>query len=478
MMKWIFTGVALLTLATSCVPTIVHKDAELAVPERYVSGVDSLMPADTVSTGAVSWRSFYKDTNLLVLIDSALQRNRELNIVTQEIIIAQNEVETRKGEYLPFVNVRAGAGVDKAGRYTRNGAVEDQLEVAPGKKFPDPVPSFGFSADVTWEVDIWKRLRNATKSAAMRYLSSIEGMNFVVTNIVSEIAMSYYELTALDNLLEAIDANIAILNNALNIVRQQKEAAKTTELAVKKFEAEVLRNQSHRYEVLQRIVETENRINFLVGRYPQRVKRDAASFLGTSFDSLSAGMPTQLLQNRPDVKQAEMGLQAAELDVDVARAKFYPSLNITAGAGYSSYSTRTLVTTPESMIYGLAGELMMPLINRKAITAAYVSSGARQIQAAFNYEKTVLNAYIEVSNQLAKIENMSNSVNVRRQQVEALTQSVDISNSLYLSARADYMEVLMTQRDALEAKMELIETKLEQLRSYVTIYQALGGGWH
>lgn len=477
-MKWILAGFAVAMVATSCVPTIVRKDAELAVPERYVEGVDSLVPTDTVSTGAVSWRNFYQDSDLVALIDSALQRNRELNIVVQEIIIAQNEVETRKGEYLPFVNVRAGAGIEKSGRYTRNGAVEDQLEVSPGTRFPDPVPSFGVSADVTWEVDIWKRLRNATKSSTMRYLSTIEGMNFVVTNIVSELAMSYYELQALDNLLDAIDTNVVILSNALNIVRQQKEAAKTTELAVKKFEAEVLKNQSHRYEVLQRITETENKINFLVGRYPQRVKRNSRRFLQMSFDSLRAGMPAQLLANRPDVKQAELELQAAELDIDVARARFYPSLNITAGAGYSSYSTKTLVTTPESMIYGLAGELMMPLINRNAIKASYFTAGARQVQSAFNFEKTVLNAYIEVANQLAKIENMSNSVNMREQQVEALTQSVDISNSLYLSARADYMEVLMTQRDALEAKMELIESKLDQLRSYVTIYQALGGGWH
>ena len=170
-------------------------------------------------------------------------------------------------------------------------------------------------------------------------------------------------------------------------------------------------------------------------------------------------------------------MKAADLDVDVARAQFYPTLNITAGAGMQAFNPRYFVTTPESMLYNLAGDLMMPVINRKAITAAYYSANARQIQTVFDYERTILNAYIEVANQVAKVENTRNALDRKSQQVDALIASVEIANSLYMSARADYMEVLMTQRDMLEARMQLIETKVEQMRAVVNIYQALGGGW-
>lgn len=470
-MKWIAVAIAAMITLTSCIPTIVHKTADVSVPPGYST------PSDSVNTGALRWRSFYNDSNLVALIDSGLRNNQELNIVLQEIYIASNEVDAKRGEYLPFVNFRAGAGVEKSGQYTRNGAVDENVEVTTGQKLPSPLPDLAVGADVSWEIDIWKRLRNATQASALRYLSTIEGTNYMITNLVAEIASSYYELMALDNLLEAVNANIEIQKNALRTVELQKQAARATELAVKKFEAEVLKNESRRYEILQRITETENHINYLVGRFPQHIDRDSKKFLQLSTDSLHAGIPTQLLENRPDVRQAELELRAADLDVDVAKARFYPSLNIIAGIGYQAFNPRYLVTSPESMVYSMAGELAVPVINRNAITAAYLNSSAKQIQSAYNYERTILNSYIEVSNQLAKINNLQNSFQRKQEQVAALTESVTISGDLFLSARADYMEVLMTQRDALEAKIELIDTKAQQMHTYVNVYQALGGGW-
>ncbi|MBN9400637.1 MAG: TolC family protein ['Candidatus Kapabacteria' thiocyanatum] len=458
-------------IVTSCVPTIVRKEVNTTMPERFDA------TRDTVSTGMMEWRTFYADSNLIAIIDTAMKNNQELNAVMQDILIAQNEANAKAGEYLPFVNVGAGAGLEKAGRYTRNGVVEEQLEATPGQRFPEPLPDFTIGARISWEVDIWRKLRNASDAATLRYLSTVEGTRFLVVNIVAELAGSYYELMALDNLLEALDATIDIQRKALAIVQQQKEAAKATELAVRRFDAEVSKNESRRYDILQRIVEVENRINLLLGRYPQHVQRPSERFLTMMPDSIKAGIPSLLLQNRPDVKQAELELKASDLDIDVARARFYPSFSIFAGLGFQTFDPKYIVTTPASLIYNLAGELVMPVINRAAIKAAYASAGAHQVQAAYNYERTVLNAYIEVANQLSKLENLRQSYERRNRQVEALTASVDIANSLFLSARADYMEVLLTQRDALEARMELIETKVQQMRAYVDVYRALGGGW-
>ncbi|MNR04754.1 Outer membrane protein OprM precursor [compost metagenome] len=191
-----------------------------------------------------------------------------------------------------------------------------------------------------------------------------------------------------------------------------------------------------------------------------------------------AGVPSQLLENRPDIKKAEMDLVAAKLDVKVAKAKFYPSLGISAGIGYEAFNTKYLLTSPESLMYSLAGDLVAPLINRNAIKASYITANAKQIQAVYNYERTLVNAYIEVANQLSKIKNTEQSYNLKSKQVQALNESIKISNDLFSSARADYMEVLLTQKDALESKFELIETKKQQLSAFVNIYKALGGGWN
>ncbi|EAZ81118.2 TolC family protein [Algoriphagus machipongonensis] len=459
-------------IVSSCkTPELAQKDVNNQVPESFNGS------QDTTTSATIAWQDYFKDPYLKALIDTALNNNQELNITLQEIQFAQTEVRARKGEILPSVDIGAGAGVDKVGRYTSQGANDANTEIKPGEEMPEPLQDYMLGANATWEVDIWKKLRNAKKAALTRYLASIEGKNFMVTNLISEISRSYYELLALDNQLEIIQQNIEIQTNALDIVKYQKEAARVTELAVRRFEAQVLDTKSLQFDIQQKIVETENRINFLVGRYPQHVARDHREFTDLIPDLVQSGIPSQLLANRPDIRQAELELEAAKIDVQVAKAEFYPSLRITAGVGFNAFKGSYLFTSPESLIYSLAGELTAPLINRNAIKANYIGANAKQIQAIYNYEQTILNAYVEVVNQLSNIQNLEKSYRLRTQQVSALTESIDISNELFKNARADYMEVLLTQRDALEARFDLVETKMKQMNAKVNIYQALGGGW-
>jgi len=467
-----YAGIIFLSVIFSaCAPTIVSKKENATVPTSYNSS------QDTTNTAKIQWRNYFTDPYLNALIDTALSNNQELNITLQEIVIANNEVRARKGEYLPFVGVKGAAGVEKVGRYTSQGANDANTEIKPGEEFPEPLPDYMVGVVANWELDIWRKLRNAKKSALMQYLASVDGKNFMVTNLIAEIANSYYELLALDNQLVNVKKNIDILNDALDIVRLQKQAARVTELAVRRFEAEVLKNQSRQYYIQQHIVETENRINFLIGRYPQPVQRDYLTFNDLVPDTIHAGIPSQLLANRPDIRQAEMKLAAAKLDVKVAKAKFYPSVGISAGIGFQAFNPSYLIKTPESLLYSLAGDLTAPLINRNAIKAAYYSANAQQIQAVYHYEQTILNAYIEVANQLSMITNLQRSYDLKSRQVQALTESIDIANVLFRSARADYMEVLLTQREALESKFELIETKKQQMNTMINMYKALGGGW-
>ncbi len=221
----------------------------------------------------------------------------------------------------------------------------------------------------------------------------------------------------------------------------------------------------------------ENRINVLMGRYPQRVARNDETFMAPVPDVVATGVPADLLENRPDVRAAKNALDAAKLDTKVVKARFYPSLSIEAGVGYESFNARHLVATPQSLAYDLAGNLVAPLLNRGGIEADYRAANARQIQAVCEYERTLLRAFTDVANQLATLENLTQRYEQLSEQAAALENAIEISDVLYRSARADYMEVLMTRRDFLDAQMELIETKKRQWQALVDIYQALGGGW-
>jgi multidrug efflux system outer membrane protein len=458
--------------AVSCsAPSAVVMSESKAIPESFGFSKDS------ANSSNLSWNNYFKDPNLVSLISIALKNNQELMITLQETEMAKNDIRVRKGALLPSVGLRAGTGVEKVGRYTSQGAGDATTQIAPGKEFPDPLTDFKVGAYANWEVDIWKKLHNSKKAAVSRYLSTIEGKNFVITNLIAEVADSYYELEALDSQLGIVKQNIQLQQNALEIVKLQKEAARATELAVQKFQAEVLASKSMEFQINQKIVETENTINFLLGRYPEKILRDNTNFLNLTPESIQSGIPSQLLANRPDVKQAELDLTAAKLDVKVARAEFYPSLDISAAFGLQAFKTSYLVKLPESLLYNLVGDLAAPLINRNAIKAEFANANARQLQVLYNYDRTVLNAYLEVSNQLASIMNLEKSYALRSQQVTALNTSVNIANDLFKSARADYFEVLMTQRDALDAKLELVETKKDQLTAFVQVYKSLGGGW-
>lgn len=440
------------------------------LPEQYPG-------ASSVTNGVViGWREFFQDPVLAGLISTALTNNQELYILQQEVAIAKAEVGARKGELFPFVRLGGSAGFDKVSKNTRNGAVEENLDIQPGRKFPEPLQNYGVAADFDWEIDIWRKLRNQRDAAISRYLATQEGRNFMVTHLVSEIAESYYELLALDSQLGILRQMVAVQERALESVKLKKAAARVTELAVRRFEAEVFKNKSRLFELQQKVTETENRLNFLAGRYPQPITRNPEGFELRTLNQLQAGVPSELLRNRPDVRQAELELAAAGLDVKAAGARFYPAANISAVLGLESFTLGSPIISQANMIYGATANLAGPLINRSAIKAAFRSAEASQVAAIYRYQQTVLKAYVDVVNQLSNINNMGQSYDLKARQVEAMSDSATLSSQLFDSARADYTEVLLTQREALESRIDLVEIKQAQLGALVKAYKAIGGG--
>ncbi|HPH36736.1 MAG TPA: efflux transporter outer membrane subunit [Sediminibacterium sp.] len=467
--KYILILIAIVWSQACKVPALSVKQENKVVPVGYSN------MQDTMNMVSIPWRNFFSDPHLIALIDTALQNNQELNIMLQEIEMSKNEVFQRQGEYKPSVNIRAGIAADRSAKYTWDGFSEEAYKTSPdkGRQY---IGDFMVGTYFSWELDVWKKLRNATKSAAIKYSAAVEGRNFIVTHIIAEIADSYYELMALDNQLDIVQQNIDLQSNVLKVIKQQKEAAKVTQLAVNRFEAQLLNTKNLRYQINQQITETENRIRYLTGKYTPKIERNSVLFNTISIGELQTGIPSQLLMNRPDIRQAELNIAAAKLDVQVAKANFYPSFSIKAGLGFRAFNPLYLVQ-PASILYNLAGDMVAPLINKNAIIATYYNANAQQIQAVYSYEQTILTAYTEVLNQIAKAANFKASFEMKSKEVDILLQSVSISNNLFNSARADYMEVLLTQREALESKMQLIEIRMKQLNAKVNIYRALGGGW-
>lgn len=476
MHKWwqpvaVVSAVCALSLTVGCARLLGDNKAREAnqdVPQSFGALATSAGPSVAVQK---QWDQFFADPDLRALIEEALKNNQQLNIALQEIIITQNTVAGMRGQYIPNLAATAGGGVEKIGTYTSQG-VSDRAHGV-----PNPLPDLNFGFVASWETDVASRLRNARKAANFRYEATIQERNFLLTEIVAEIANSYYDLVALDNQIQILDKNIELQKNALEVVKLKKAAARGTELGVQRFSAEVLKNQGRRLFLEQQRIVVENRINFLVGRFPQPVKRNPQNFMSQNPDVVATGLPSDLLENRPDVKAAELRLAAAKFDTRSAKAAFYPSLRLDADVGFRSFKPSHLIDTPQSLVANLAGNLMAPLLNRAAIKADYRSANARQVQAVFEYERSILQAFTDVYNQLTAISNLRRRYEQLAQQVEALHAAIEVSKALYQSAQVDYYEVLMTVRDSLEAEMELVEAKKIQLQALVAIYQALGGGW-
>lgn len=473
----------LLVLPSCGIPRLRRPISAPPVPENIHGD------ASPENSAQVRVEEFFDDPLLSELIHEALEGNQELRLLYEDIQIVGNEVLARSGAYLPFAFSADTAGMEKLSRFTPLGAAERNLDFLPGKGFPEPTLNFLVAANISWEVDIWRRLRNLRDSAILRFFASTEGRNFFVTRMVAEVAENYYRLIALDARMENLDRIIALQQRSYEIARLRKQQARGTDLPVQRFLAEVRKNQGEKLVVTQDIIQTENRINFLLGRFPQRIERRTGKFVDMPVRTPNVGLPAQLFENRPDIRQAERELAATGLDVKAARARFYPTLALSgpigpAGpwspVGWQAFNPRYLFVTPDAFIANIAGDLITPWVNKRAIRADYQTANAKQLQAVYNYQRVVINAFNEVYNRITRVENFGRSVEIRKQQVQALEAAVEAATSLYNLPRAelpiDYLDVLTAQNELFVAIRDLIELKGEQFFAVVNTYQALGGG--
>lgn len=447
--------------------------------DRLKAQLPTQFQQDSVVSGHASitpWREFFTDSTLVSLIDTALANNQDLRITLQQIAIAKSSVLYQEGQLIPTISAGGSVGVSKAGRYTSEGAGNATTDIKPEKSMPDPLMDYQIGINVSWEADLWHKLSSNKRAAVEHYLATVEGRNAVLSSLISQVATNYYELLALDNKLDLIHQYINLQKKAVEIAKVQKQADADTELAVEKFEAELAKACSEEYTLRQDITESENSLNLLLGRYPTKIERDKSAFLSANLQKVMTGLPSELLNNRSDICAAEHELAAAKWNVDAARKEFLPSLNISASLGLDAFNPEYLTRLPKSLAFSVLGGLTGPLINRKAIQANFQTADAQQIEALCEYDKTLLTAYSEVCTLMSKIKNLDQYYKLKEEESCKLDHSISVANQLYLNGRSSYLDVLMDERDAMDAKMELLEAKAQQLSSMIDVYRSLGGG--
>ena len=461
-----------ITILVILMSIVACKTPQATMPKDTLKDSLPTLSKDSSVTISPAWREFFQDPMLQKLIETALQNNQDLKITLQELAIAKSAITTKQAALLPSVTANIGAGVSKVGRYTAEGAGNVGTEITPGHNIPTVIPDLSPSLQVDWTIDLWNKLNSGKKAAVERYLASEAGQRAIKSQLVADVAENYYLLLALDYKLSVMQQYISLQKDAVRIAQIQKEADADTQLAVEKFEAELAKAQADEYLLRQSIVETENNLNLLLGRFPQTIQRTKVDFLQLPMPTTAHSLPTQLLLQRPDVIQAEHQLKAAKWDVETARKEFLPSFNISAAIGLNAFNPKYLFKLPESLAFNALGGLTAPLINKKAIQANFAQADALQIEALYNYDKTLLTAFIETSTLQSKISNIKLLQQFKQKQNDALVRAVSVAQKLYLNNRATYLEVIDSERGQLDCKMELIDAKSQQLSTLIEMYSA------
>lgn len=465
-----------LLVASGCKTPEQAADPKLAVPTTFAQ--DTTIRANH----SLSRSRIFVDTLLVRLIDTAVANNPDVAMAMERIKAAQSVFRIRKGALLPKVEADATASTQKYGDYTMEGVGNFDTNLSgnidDNQKVAQPmVPYYFAGLRSNWELDLWGKLRNQKRAAYFRFLGTEQARNLVITTLVAEVSSRYYELLALDEQQDILRRNLALQDSAVRIAEVQMQVGRATTLAVQQFKAQKLRTQSLLVETEQQIVRTENALNYLLGRFPQPIPR-TRDFLDQNLpQQLTAGLPGQILNRRPDVLQAELQLKANKADVAAAKAAFLPSVTLTPFVGYSAFSGG-LLFHPGSLAYGVIGGATAPLLNRSAVKGVYRHAEAEKQEAYHNYRKTVLNAFQEVQTSLSDLEKLRRIYDLNRQETDVLLQAVVTSDELFKAGYANYLDVITAQRNALDAELNQLETKKNLFMSLIFLYRSSGGGWN
>lgn len=466
MKKYIKMSVVMLALIASFTAFAQQKQT-VEVPGTYRNTTIT----DTTNIADIKWKSFFEETDLVRLIDEALAKNNELQIADKNIEIANKQFKQSKWGNVPQLNAFANATSTRLSDNSLNGINANQ---ALGQHHVD---DYTAGVNLSWEADIWGKIRNRKKAAQAAYMQTTEAKKALQTTIVATVSKGFYDLLMLDAQLAIARKTLELNDSTLFAVNLQYEAGQVTLLAKEQTEAQRLIAAQLIPELEKNIQLQENGLSVLSGTFPDSKERASKLEAIIVKENLSIGIPSQLLSKRPDVKSAELALKAANAKVGITKASLYPSLTITAVGGVNSFESSNWFTIPASLFGSVAGGLTAPLLNGKRLRTQYEIAKLERDQSATEFRQAVLVAVAEVSNALVKIEKQKEQFILASQRVETLKKAVSNANLLFRSSMATYFEVNNAQANLLQAELELASIQKERLSSNVELYRALGGGW-
>ena len=419
-----------------------------------VSMTDTLV-SDTANMANLPWEEVFTDPKLQDLIRTGLERNTNLQTALLQVSEARASLMTSRLSYLPSLNLTPQGGISS---------------------FDGSKGSWTWSAPVaaSWQLDLFGGILNSKRAARVALEQSEAYRQAVQTQVVASIATYYYTLLMLDKQLEITEETVVLWKENVETMKALKEGASVNEAAVVQSEANYYAVVASVSSLKDQIRQTENALSLLLRQAPQQIERGTLDEQHLP-DEIKAGVPIQLLANRPDVKVAEMTLASMYYNTNSARAAFYPSITISGSAGWTNSAGRMIVN-PGKVLLSALGSLTQPLFNRGANIARLKIAKAQQEEAMLAFEQAILNAGAEVSNALSEYETATQTLEQRILQINSLEKSVEYTQDLLSFGTSTYLEVLTAQQSLLSAQLSGVSDQFSQMQALVTLYQALGGG--
>ena len=458
-------------LISTLISCKVSKDIETpkdAFPEHFRNASVS---TDTASIGNLEWKKFFTEKDIVQLIDSAVTRNNDLQIATKNIEIAQYRFTQSKWNNVPQANLFVNASIN---RPSENSFTGMNLNQALGKQH---IEDYSTGVSLSWEADIWGKIKSQKKGAFASYLQSEEVKKALQTTIVANVSKGYYNLLMLDAQLEIAKKNVQLNDSTTNIIKLKYDAGQVSSLAIQQSEAQKLTASQLVPLLEQNIAVQENALSVLTGSFPNAKKRSILLSSVEVKNNAAIGIPSSLVSRRPDVKSAELALKVANANVGITKADLYPALRITAQGGLNSFETSSWFNIPASLFGTALGGLTQPLLNSKKVRTQYNIAKAEREKAVLAFRQTVLVAVSEVSDAMVKVEKLEQQESLLQKKVKTLQQAIKNSNMLFKNGMAEYLEVITAQANLLQSELELANLKREQLSANTDLYRALGGGW-
>lgn len=424
------------------------------------------LPKDSVSTGTVSWREIFTDPVLQKHIQTGLDNNLDIRIALQNIVAAESYLKQSKAAYQPTLSVGPGYSFQTPSLNTQS------AQIITDRRYSN---SLSLSGDLSWEADIWGKLKSQERSQLAEYLGTVAAHKAVKTDLVAAIASAYYQLLTFDEQKRVINETITLRKRNLETTKALKTAGTLTEVAVQQSEALVFNAESLLINIDVQAELLENTLSLLMGIPSQKIERTTLSQQRMP-ENYKLGFSANLLSNRADVMQSEYSLISAFELVNAAKAQFYPTLRIGAGGGLQSTDIDRLFSV-NSLFASVVGNLVQPVLNQRQIRTNYEVSLARKETAYLNFRRTMLNAGKEVSDALKVYDSQDAFIALKRKELVAYQKSVAFSQELVNYGMANYLEVLNASVNSLNAELNISNAEYTKMKAGVELYQALGGGW-